>query len=150
LIHLSTPLHQEFHFFFFLKKRIPFLPWDFRDFFLARFLVGACEAGEGKAAQQKLRSLSAGFLSPLSLYPRPPLPLCFVVERPTCLSSLSSPLPTPPVLLFPGKKKKEIFWCKIRSAVAALLHRDLLLSWPVWLGGLLEWHGFLFLGCCSS
>jgi len=41
LIHLSTPLHQEFHFFFFLKKRIPFLPWDFRDFFLARFLVGA-------------------------------------------------------------------------------------------------------------
>ena len=48
-------------------SRIPFLPWDFRDFFLARFLVGACEAGEGKAAQPKLRSLSAGFLSSLSL-----------------------------------------------------------------------------------
>ena len=131
-------------------SRIPFLPWDFRDFSSLGFLWGPARRGKAKQRSKscdlyRLDS-SPPFFSLLALRF-----LCASLLRPTCLSSLSSPLPTPPVLLFSGKKKKEeIFWCKIRSAVAALLHRDLLLSWPVWLGGLLEWHGFLFLGCCSS
>lgn len=50
------------------SKEFPFLPWDFCDFFsLTRFLVGLAARLRGQAAQQKLRSLSAGFLSSLSL-----------------------------------------------------------------------------------
>ena len=96
---------------------------------LARFLVGRAggprtgEAGaRGNAKQQKLRSLSAGFLSPFSLSSSSSRLLCASLVRGEethihlPLFSLSSriPLPTPP-----GPWKREIFWCKIRSAAAA-------------------------------
>jgi hypothetical protein len=103
---------------------------------LARFLVGRAAnrrgggAGQRKAAQGQRSAAKASIfirripLLPFPLSPSPrllcasllrggerrgdPHPLAFL------LSPLAAPLPTPP-----GPWKKETFWCKIRSAVAA-------------------------------
>lgn len=131
-------------------SRIPFLPSDFAIFFPspAWFLVGLTTSlrgaglrGQGKAAQQKL----AGFLSPLSLSLFLRF-LCASLLRPTCLSSLSHP-PRFQLLLVPEKGDLLV---QDSICCCASLHRDLLLSWPDWLGGFLEWHGFLARGSCSS